>query len=381
MDFCVITDKGCEEYAALELKEKYGFTDSSLKTMNSAVFFSAPPELAVRIAYTSQSIKRMILNPVSFEFSDLNGLQACLREEINPEKFSGEITSDSFKVECERKGTHDFNSVEAEKVFGDRLKGVSGKKIDLKSPGASLYVLIDENNCIAGFDVAGRDLSKRQHRVFNHASDVKGSIAFSFLLFSEYTSGEILVDPFALSGVIPIEAAIYSSGFPINFYSKKFNFSSYNSFKDVDVEKVFKEAGSPATPPLSKPLILSMDSAFKNVSAQKKNARIAGVEKHISFSRTDTDWLDIKLKERKADRIACKPPEPSKRFPESKAVKHYESLFRRSKPILSRKGSISFIARNPFLLEEEALKQGFRLKQKKVAWQGEQELFFVKFTF
>ena len=47
---------------------------------------------------------------------------------------------------------------------------------------------------------------------------------------------------------------------------------------------------------------------FKYVDFLKKNAKIAGVDKHINFSRVELEWLDIKFKKESIDRIITNPP-------------------------------------------------------------------------
>jgi 23S rRNA G2445 N2-methylase RlmL len=187
----------------------------------------------------------------------------------------------------------------------------------------------------------------------------------------------LLLDPFSLSGNIVIEAALLESGLPINYYTKKFTLLDLPEFKPI-VEDVIKKTDSKVKGQFSKPRILSADSLFNNVAAQKKNAKIAGVEKYISFSRTDIEDLDIKTIEEEADVICSRIVEPSSHFAEDRARRIYEKLFKNLKFITKMKTSFVFVLRNPELLEEEAEKQGYELVGRKQVWQGQQPFFFVK---
>ena len=163
----------------------------------------------------------------------------------------------------------------------------------------------------------------------------------------------------------------------MNFYNKNFS-AVKNGFISKEVfEDAIKGIDSMVKKP-EKPLVISMDSLFRNVSAQKKNAKIAGVEKYVAFSRTDTDWLDIKMKERKASLICTKPLEPSHSVSERKAADSYKSLFVRAKDALSEKGFLCLVTLKPGFMLEQARNAGYREIVTRTVWQGKQEIFFTK---
>ena len=65
------------------------------------------------------------------------------------------------------------------------------------------------------------DLSKREYRVFAHSADIKGTLAYALLRISGYNPVKhFLFDPFTRSGTIAIEAALFGSGLPANYYRK-----------------------------------------------------------------------------------------------------------------------------------------------------------------
>jgi 23S rRNA G2445 N2-methylase RlmL len=235
-----------------------------------------------------------------------------------------------------------------------------------------------DDKYLFGMDCAGRELSKRQHLVFNNPNAIKGTIGFSALLYGEYKPGQLLVDPCSLSGNIAIEAALFESGISINFYAKKFTLLEIEEFREI-IEEVMKKIDAKTKGPLSKPDIVSVDSSFNNISAQKKNSKIAGVEKFIAFSRTDVKDLDIKTFDDRIDLICSRVPEPSNHFSESQARTIYATLFKNMKYIVKKKAKLVFIVRNPEILEQEAEKEGYKEEDLKQVWQGQQGYFLVKF--
>ncbi len=375
MKIAMIPEKGCLEYARAELRQRFGlepaFADETFLEAD------ASEETIIRIMYFGQSLKRVLLLVGRGKAGSLEDLEECISGNLEGLDLKKIIGGNSISVECQRAGEHDYNSVDAESVARNLLKEKTGCAVDLRTPGLVFFLYIEDEKYVFGLDLAGRDLSKRQYKVFTNPVELKGTIAFSFLMFSGYKPGMVFADPFALSGTIPLEAALYESGVPVNYYSKQFDASKTSLFRKESFERVYKEADSAIRKP-GKPLILSMDPLFRNVSAQKKNAKIAGVEKFVAFSRTDTDWLDIKMKEQKASLICTKPLEPSRTVPERKAEESYKALFLRAKQVLGEKGFLCVVTVRPEFMLEQARNAGYKEVETRVVWQGKQELFFTR---
>ncbi len=164
---------------------------------------------------------------------------------------------------------------------------------------------------------------------------------------------------------------------PLNYYTKKITLLEIEDFKPF-VEESMKKADSKIKAPYTKPRIISSDSQFNNVSAQKKNAKIAGIDKYLAFSRTDIENLDIKTIQEESEIICSRIIEPSSHFAEDKARRIYTKLFENLKFITKKTTSFVFVLRNPEMMEEEAEKQNYEVLERKQVWQGQQPYFFVK---
>jgi 23S rRNA G2445 N2-methylase RlmL len=334
--------------------------------------------------YSSQAAKRVVIFLAEGGFSSLDDLGekvSCL-EESKKEILRFFLHGRTFRVVCDRTGVHGFNSMDAEQAASAGIRKImkdAGADVlmNLKAPDVELFLRIVDDRFLLGVDCAGRELSKRQHLVFNNATATKGTIGYCALLFAGYKPGMLVLDPFALSGNIMIEAALYESGTPVNYYTKQFTLLDIPAFRPF-VEDAMKRADAGIKAPPSKPNIICTDSSFGNVSAEKKNAKIAGVEKFISFSRTDTENLDIKTFSAPLDVVCSRIIEPSSNVPEARVRKIYEKFFDNLQYITKKSAALVFIVRNTDVLEEEAARKDYTVLGRKQVHQGQQAFWLVK---
>jgi 23S rRNA G2445 N2-methylase RlmL len=377
----ITSEQGCEEFLREEIEQRFKVP---CKLGENWVTLDASIEKIAEIMYLSQAAKRIVFLIGKGEFSDLDDLEEKIKSKLKSSEIINLIKDKTTRITCDRTGSHDFNSMDAEQEIMHSLKEIMLEKgeevkVSLNAPQIIQYLRIVDDKYLFGLDIAGRELSKRQHLVFNNPNAIKGTVGFSALLYGEYKPGQLIVDPCSLSGNIAIEAALFESGISLNYYTKKFALLELDGFKEI-IEEVMKKIDSKIKTPPSKQDILSVDASFNNISAQKKNAKIAGVEKFLSFSRTDIKDLDIKTFDDRIDLICSRVPEPSNHFSENQARIIYATLFKNMKYIIKKKAKLVFIVRNPEILEQEAEKEGYKEVDLKQIWQGQQGYFLVKFS-
>ena len=112
---------------------------------------------------------------------------------------------------------------------------------------------------------------------------------------------------------------------------------------------------------------------LRNLEAGKKNAKLAGVDKLVGFSKVETDWLDTKLDARKIDLVISKIPCPSNHYPESDARKIYKELFYQSEFFMKKKGRMVLMAENLTLFKEMVTKD-FKIIGEDQLYSGKQAL-------
>ena len=364
MNGIVITSKGVEETAAKEVK---GLIGADCKIQEGCVIFDFKDckDLCL-LCYKSQSADRVLYLIGSFGFDDFF-------DEFG--KFIGKLDFgewikkyEKIKIECIRLGTHDFRSVDVEaKAAEFILKKAKGKVIANKDYEIIFFIYIIGNKCYFGVDFAGFELNKRNYKIFTHSNSLRGTIAYALIRESGFGKKELMLDPFSRDGVIAIEAAQFASGFPVNYYKKeKFAFLKLNL--GIDYEKFFNRIDKQVKKQKAK--ISCFDHLFKYVDYSRKNAKIAGVDKFIDFSRTELEWLDIKFRKESVDRIITS-------LPASKNAdlgKIYDEFFYQSSYILKRKGAVALISRLPDFAKKYAERHNFAVAKEKDVWSGEQLL-------
>lgn len=364
-----ITSKGLENAASDEINE---LTGAECKIGDSCVVFDFNKfEDLCLLCYKAQSVDRILYLINSFEFKESDDFEKFF-EKID---FGEWIKKhEKFKVECLRTGSHGFKSVDIEKKFiGLVNKKYKNIKFDLREHGIIFFVYIVDNKCYLGIDFAGFELNKRAYKIYLHPNSLRGTIAYALVRESGFEKNEVLLDPFSRDGIIPIEASLYANGFPVNYFKKdrfaflKLDFGvNYEKFFNGIDRKIIKK---------SKARIYSFDYLFKFVDFSKKNAKIAGVEKLIGFSRTDLEWLDIKFRKESVDRIITNSPSSKN----ANLDKIYNELFYQSKYILKKEGTIGIITRMPDFVKKHAEKHKFFVAKEKEVFSGEQPLTIIIF--
>jgi len=374
-EITIISERGCENIASKDIKERYKLDVTNQG--DSFIDLNASEEKIYDLIYTSQISKRILLKLANGEFDGtIQDLKNNVFEKINQRNIS-EINEKKIRCVCERKGTHEFNSVEAETEIASIIKQKTNSTIDLKTPEIKLFLNIIDKKYALGIDISGIDLSKRQYKVFNNPNSMKGTLAYSLLIFAGMKKNSVITDPFSLSGIIPIESALYQSEMPVNFYEKNIRISNLKSLNQERFEKIRKELDKKTSNNI-KGKIYSIDASFNNIAAQKKNAKIAGIEKCILFSRNKPEDIDLKLSDTKVDIIASRIMEPSKNLNEKKVEKIYDEFLKNSKNISKKNTTFAFLVRKPELLIRKAEEHGYLLTESIDVYQGEEKIKMLK---
>ena len=359
-----IASKGLEGIASKEITE---LIKAECRIEDSCVLFEFKDvkELCI-LCYKSQSADRILNLIFSSEFGDFFPDFEKLLEKSKLEAWAKNCRK--FRVECIRLGTHDFNSAEVEsKVAGIILKKSKGLKVSIKEYEIIFFVYIVGNNFYFGIDFAGFELNKRSYKIFLHPSSLRGTIAYALVRQSGFEKKEAMLDPFSRDGVISIEAALFSNNFPVNYYKKE-KFAFLKLKLGIDFEKLFKAHDKKIRKGSGK--IFSYDHLFKYVDFSRKNAKIAGIDKQINFSRVELEWLDIKFKEKSIDRIVTNPPSSKN----ADLNKIYNEFFYQCAYILKENGTLALISKMPDFVKNYASKHNFSIIKETDVWSGEQKL-------
>lgn len=317
-----IVNIGLEKYAASEIAE---LIKAKTSIKESVVLFDANEEKLAYLCYKSQSLIKVcsLIEEIKLEnVSDLKKIKVDFTKIIPKNK--------SFKVKLVKVNS-ELTSQEIEPALADVMFADSSREVDLDSPDYVVYCYVCGKNAYIGIDYSGFDLGKRDYRIFANPKSVHSNISYILLRIAGFESGKTVIDPFCLSGETGIEAALFVSGkSPYHFSKNKFAFSKFMKF---DFDKVDKKAKSKI-----KGRIVLSSPKMSDVRAAQKNAKIAGVEKMIEFTRQDMEWLDLKINKGTVDCLVSNIPCPSSNVSEKYLKKDYDDLFFQIKHVLSKKG-------------------------------------------
>ncbi|MBD3319265.1 hypothetical protein GF342_05140 [Candidatus Woesearchaeota archaeon] len=261
-----LTNKGIEPFVVQEIKELLG---RDAESHHRVVLFEASEEEVCKFAYQARSVSRVLRLLGSLESPNLlEELPSLVRSLSLPK----ECTIDGIRV-----GSHAFNSQDVKACIQEHAN-VSFSYSSYKN--MLFFVIIDEA-CYLGLDVAGRDLSKRDYKIFPSSFSLKGPLAYSLVRLASFGQQSVMLDPFCRDGTIAIEAALFASGqSPHYFCKRKFLCDALDRF-DRSITTDAK--------------VFASSSQFSHLSAAKKNAKIADMHKSIHFRKYAIDDLDILL--------------------------------------------------------------------------------------
>ena len=378
MEAIAITNRGIEDITIQEIGE---LVKTKPKAKDDVVVFSVKSfEDLCEVCYKAQSVSRVLFLFSTFKVDQgLKKTQANMKKVIDKSSLSKWLKRDNtFKVLCKRVGKHNFTGQDVAALVGElvinktkKKKGYN-QKTDMKNPDIIVYVFINNGKGYIGVDFGGFDLGKRDYKIFSYAPSVKAPIAYSLLRLANFKSGKALLDPFSGEGVVAIEAALFVTKKPVNYYRKdKLQFVKYKNLK-INFNKFFKRLDKTKKPKNTK--IYCFNNQMRFLQTAKKNSKIAGVNKEIKFGRVDVEWLDARLSEGEVDVIVSSAPRVSKNMKTNLVKKLYNELFYQAKYVLKKNGRIALLSNNTKLMKEAALKSDFKAFEERSVWQGKQEL-------
>lgn len=372
MEAIAITNQGLEDITKLEVKE---ILKLGTKKKISVVLFDIKDITDLcKLCYKSQSIIKAGVLLSKFKIDTIEDLKKI--KEFNLKFWFEKETT--FAVKC-KKINNELSTKEIEEEVGSQIFSNLKKinitpKVNLENPTICFLIYIYQNEAYLLIDFSGFDLNKRDYKIFNHSSDLKGNIAYSLLRFADYNNS--LLDPFCKSATVPIESALYSLNISPHFFKKTdFSFINLKPLKKIDFDKLFLKFDKAKSPKKSK--IFAYDSLLRNITSAKKNAKIADINKAIKFSKINLEDLDLKF-ENEMDLIATYPPQPTK-FNQKEIQQIYHELFYQAKLILSKSGKIALISIKIDLLKQQAEKNNFILEKEQKVMTGKQKTHFLLF--
>jgi 23S rRNA G2445 N2-methylase RlmL len=371
MDGIIITNPGIEAVSGREVKELIGAECRIARSV--AIFESKSLEDLCALCYCSQSAVKVMCLLFS---GTIKGIDAALKE-LKKLDLSEWLHGKSFSVRSRILDNESLDTLESERLIGEVIYEKYGAKVDLEKPDIPFFAYFVGNEFYFGVDFAGFDMSKRTYRVFALSDSLKAPVGYALVRLAGYKPGMSLLDPFVQSGTVVIEAALFASKKPVNFYGKdKFAFLRFSQFDGFDFDAFFAKHDKKL---LDVKGITASDSQQRHVKSAEKNAKIAGLNKQIMFTRMDVEWLDTKFDKESVDCIVSNPPKMSRLLSEKGFDKQFQELFYTADFVLKKEGKIVILAKNYSQIIRHAQRHHFNLKSNFPVWQGQEDLSILIF--
>ncbi len=362
-----LTFRGFEEIAALEVKEILG--KNSVAATEYVTFSATDLELA-ELCYKTQAARRVLRLFGTFSFSTFDSLITSTTALLENADLSL-LSEKTFRVECERYGTHSFSSQEVAAALGGVfLKQQPKTSVALDDPDIIIYCFIRDDLCILGIDFAGFDLSKREYKIYAQTHMLNAAFAYCAVRYAGYTGKQALVDPLCGVGLLPLEAALFAAHMSPRFYQKQ-NFL-FHRFLEIDLGKFDKEVSKKVLDTFS---LRGYDVHLRNLEASKKHAKLAGVAKYITFARGDIEWIDTKVDEKSQDIVVAQMPVEGRLVTDKDMLKFYKEFFYQLEFVMKDTGTMVLLCQKTGVLKTAL--EYFTIVKEHIVWQGEQQFILV----
>ena len=367
MKAIALAHEGLEDISSLEIS---GLISTTPQIKPGLIIFDIKnfEELAL-VCYKAQSIKKAAYLLDNFKLNSIDDLKSSAKKcQSEIKKFLK--NNMTFCVKCTKIDNDDFENEDICLETADSLD--FSNKVVLKNPDLIIFVYINKDNCYLTIDFSGKELDKRDYRIYTNNESIKATICYSLLRISNYKKEETILDPFCRAGTILIEAALYSKNLSPNFYSK--DKLSFRKLIDINPEKfdnILESNGK----------IIGSNKEKGYIISSEKNAKIAGIKcqkfpkisdhaqklpvidqqflTNIDFFQSSINNIDKKISPKTIDKIITMPPNLTKRKNPREIETLYNDFFQKADVLLKNNGTITLITKTLDLIKNTSEKNNF----------------------
>lgn len=211
----------------------------------------------------------------------------------------------SFRVSCNRDGTHRFKSPDVERAVGARIVDRWNAPVDLEQFQVHVRIDIVHEIVLLGVQLTQRALDRRYPWVYRPRVTLRTTVAYGMITLAgrartAYGGISHLLDPFCGSGTIPVETAVLRPDIQISACDKR------------------EEA----------------------VEGTRANLEALGLTHRIGVSQADARDLDEHFDRESVDAIVSNPPFGVRLHKEADFRRLYERFLRTAHVILAPEGVI-----------------------------------------
>jgi 23S rRNA G2445 N2-methylase RlmL len=193
MNYLITTLEGMESLLLKDIKNS--------KQVNKGIIKANLTKEQITKLKQNQGIIKIYKLIQEIEYSSLTNLIKQIKE-INFSKIK-----EPFLVRCEKKRGHLDKSTNIEQKVGAHIFKTYNKAADVKTPKTKIVLIIKEKEAYVTEEITREKLSKREYRIHQNSLSTNPLVAYAAIKFSKIKKTDKLIDPFANTGEIAIEAA------------------------------------------------------------------------------------------------------------------------------------------------------------------------------
>jgi len=315
------TTFGMEGVVKEELK-KLGYRN--LDIANGKIEFKGNEKDICRTNLHLRSAERVLIKVGEFKAVDFDQLYERTKE-LPWDWFLNEDSEFPVSGKSVKSQLHHVPTCQSitKKAIVDNLKERYKKSwFEESGPRYKIEVALYKDTATLTIDTSGQGLHKRGYRQLSSPAPLQETIAAGMIYLSKWSPDRILIDPFAGSGTIPIEAALYAKNIPPGL-NREYDFQKWPLINDQLWQEVKSEAVAEIKDDLQPRLIAAYDRDEEMVSMGRYHAEKAGVDDLIHFQKQD--FKDFSSN-RKYGYIITNPPYGMRMSKESEVKELYKLM-------------------------------------------------------
>ena len=270
----VVAPPGLEELCRTELRQ-IGLTPDPVEP--GGVAFPATHEQLYRANLQLRVASRILVRVASFHAAHFSDLEKAAQQ-VDWGRWIASGSLIEFRVSSHKSRLYHQKAI-AERLLGimsRRVSGVSLAATDSAAAVAQRFVVrVVRDRFIISVDSSGGHLHQRGYRLESGKAPIRENLAAAMLLAAGWNPATPLIDPFAGSGTIPIEAAMIARRIPPGWF-RGFGFENWPTFDPVIWNQVRDAAGQGIVSKASAPIVAS-DRDLGALRIITANADRAGV--------------------------------------------------------------------------------------------------------
>ena len=306
--FFATAAKGIESIVAKELK---GIDAQNIQPISGGVHFEGSMETLYRANLWLRTANRVLMPIAEFSCTTPQTLYDNVRQ-IRWHDWMG--LEQTLAIDCNCRDSQinhsHYAALKIKDAIVDQFRDQTGRRpnVDVRSPDLRVNAYIVKDRCVLSLDTSGDRLHLRGYRRQAGEAPLRETLAAAIVELVEWDSEGMFIDPMCGSGTILIEAALkamnYAPGLLRCRRTKGFGFQRWPGFNRKLWGKLVDEAKAQIREKIPGRL-LGHDLSKNAIQIASQNAKEAGLEKQIRFSRGNV--LNLRPRGNKGV-IVCNPP-------------------------------------------------------------------------